>query len=126
QLTRATFHTKAFIDEICRMICEANSNRAKKIRVLSETSDHNFCEFNEYFSDELFRLHTPASPLKDTYQPFIPVLWNTMKSSVDPAEPQLNSPSMNLETIPMELSEASTASMNEIQSKIYQLLRLRI
>ncbi|CAF1180560.1 unnamed protein product [Adineta steineri] len=115
QLTRATFHTKAFIDEICRMICEANSNRAKKIRVLSETSDHNFCEFNEYFSDELFRLHTPASPLKDTYQPFIPVLWNTMKSSVDPAEQQLNSPSMNLETIPMELSEASTASMNEIQ-----------
>ncbi|CAF1016842.1 unnamed protein product [Adineta steineri] len=115
QLTRATFHTKAFIDEICRMICESNSNRAKKIRVLSETSDHNFCEFNEYFSDELFRLHTPASPLKDTYQPFIPVLWNTMKSSVDPAEQQLNSPSMNLETIPMELSEASTASMNEIQ-----------
>ena len=37
-------------------------------------------EYLTYFNidNELFRLNTAASPIKDAYQPLIPVLWNTM------------------------------------------------
>jgi hypothetical protein len=93
-LIRATFHTKAFIDEMCRMICEANSPQAKTMQLAFEIPNRNFHEFCLYFGEkfyliicieylfyidkELFRLNTAASPIKDAYQPLIPVLWNTM------------------------------------------------
>jgi hypothetical protein len=52
QLTRSTFHTKAFVDEMCRMICEANSQQAKNMQLLTETPNRNFHEFSIYFGEK--------------------------------------------------------------------------
>lgn len=49
QLIKATFHTKAFVDEMCRMICESNSEKAKSIRILSTTANRYFHDFSLYF-----------------------------------------------------------------------------
>ena len=49
QLIKATFHTKAFVDEMCRMICESNSEKAKTTRILSITSNRCFHDFSLYF-----------------------------------------------------------------------------
>jgi hypothetical protein len=49
QLIRATFHIKAFVDEMCRMICEANSPQAKNLQLLFENSRRNFQDFCWYF-----------------------------------------------------------------------------
>ena len=49
QLTKATFHPKAFIDEMCRMICQANSERARMMRVSFQPSDESFHDFSLYF-----------------------------------------------------------------------------
>jgi hypothetical protein len=49
QLIRATFHPKAFVDEMCRMICEANSSRAEAMQLLFEDSHRNFHDFRWYF-----------------------------------------------------------------------------
>ena len=39
--------------------------------------DHNVLNI-DYIDKELYRLNTAASPIKDAYQPLIPILWNTM------------------------------------------------
>lgn len=49
ELTRATFHGKAFIDEMTQMIHESNCDRAKQIRLLFQTPDHSFFDFSLYF-----------------------------------------------------------------------------
>ncbi len=49
QLIKATFHTKAFVDEMCRMICESNSEKAKTCRILSDIPDRSFHDFSLYF-----------------------------------------------------------------------------
>ncbi|CAF3080742.1 unnamed protein product [Rotaria sp. Silwood2] len=83
QLTKATFHAKAFIDEMCQMICEANSHEAMNRQFRLAITDRNFHEFNI----ELFRLSATVSQFNDAYQPLIPVLWDTMRTSA--AEQQL-------------------------------------
>ncbi|UJR22443.1 hypothetical protein I4U23_025503 [Adineta vaga] len=111
QLIRATFHAKAFIDEMCRMIAEANSEKAKKIRLLSDTSNQTFYDFISYFDNELFRLDTAAAPMKDAYQPFIPILWNTMRTNTDLSEQQIPSPLFVVKTHPIDLSQTGASSM---------------
>ena len=49
QLIKATFHSKAFVDEMCRMICESNSKKAKTSRMLSDTPNRLFHDFTLYF-----------------------------------------------------------------------------
>ena len=49
QLIKATFHTKAFVDEMCRMICESNSEKAKTCRILSDIPNRSFHDFILYF-----------------------------------------------------------------------------
>ena len=50
RLIKATFHTKAFVDEMCRMICESNSENAKRTRILSDIENRTFHDFSLYFS----------------------------------------------------------------------------
>jgi len=48
-LIKATFHTKAFVDEMCHMICESICERAKTSRILTDTADRTFHDFTLYF-----------------------------------------------------------------------------
>ncbi|CAF3978940.1 unnamed protein product [Rotaria sp. Silwood2] len=119
QLTKATFHAKAFIDEMCQMICEANSHEAMNRQFRLAITDRNFHEFNI----ELFRLSATVSQFNDAYQPLIPVLWDTMRTSA--AEQQLkqneqqmtlsNSLSFDLESMKEDVSQSNTSSTKEIQ-----------
>ncbi|UJR26645.1 hypothetical protein I4U23_007962 [Adineta vaga] len=83
ELIKAAFHSKAFIDDMCRMICESITEKAKRSRILSTISDRNFYDFSTYFNKELYRLSSVAPPTKETYKPLIPVLWSTMRSTDD-------------------------------------------
>ncbi|CAF4245922.1 unnamed protein product [Rotaria sp. Silwood2] len=78
QLNRASFHTKAFVDDMCRMICESNSEKAKTCRLISDIPNRSFHDFSLYFDNELFRLSAVTPLTKEAYQPLIPVLWSTM------------------------------------------------
>lgn len=49
QLIKATFHNKAFVDEMCRMICESNSEKAKSTLILSAVANRSFHDFSLYF-----------------------------------------------------------------------------
>lgn len=49
QLIKATFHNKAFVDEMCRMICESNSETAKSTQILSAVPNRSFHDFSLYF-----------------------------------------------------------------------------
>ncbi|CAF3638850.1 unnamed protein product [Rotaria sp. Silwood1] len=117
QLTRATFHTKAFIDEMCQMICKANLCETMKKQFQLAITNHSFNEFN----DELFRLNPTASQINDGYQPLIPVLWDTMRIStaeqLKQSEQQLTlSSSLQFDSESMEedFSQSRTFSINEI------------
>ncbi|CAF1258225.1 unnamed protein product [Adineta ricciae] len=81
ELIKATFHSKAFVDDMCSMICESISDKAKRSRILSNIADRRFADFSSYFDQELYRLSSVAPPTRDTYQPLIPVLWSTMRST---------------------------------------------
>jgi len=48
-LTRATFHAKAFIDEMTQMIRESTSDVAKQIKLLFQTENQSFFDFSLYF-----------------------------------------------------------------------------
>ncbi|CAF1038285.1 unnamed protein product [Adineta ricciae] len=111
QLIRATFHGKAFVDEMCRMISEANLEKAKQIRVFSYENNRTFHDFITYFDNELFRLDTAAAPLKDAYQPFIPILWNTMRTNGDPKEEQSVCHTLQLEPQPVDMSHSKVSAM---------------
>ncbi|CAF5179074.1 unnamed protein product, partial [Rotaria magnacalcarata] len=45
QLTRAVFHSKAFIDEMCEMICKANSCENINTNFQLEVTNRKFHEF---------------------------------------------------------------------------------
>ncbi|CAF3745324.1 unnamed protein product [Rotaria sordida] len=111
QLTRATFHTKAFIDEMCHMICKANSCESMSRQFQLAITNHN----------ELFRLDATACQINDTYQPLIPVLWDIMRISTTEQVKQTeqqhslsNSFSFDLDSIVEDMSQSRTFSMNEI------------
>ncbi|CAF3490473.1 unnamed protein product [Rotaria sordida] len=118
QLTRASFHTKAFVDEMCRMICESNSEKAKTCRLISDILNRSFHDFSLYFDNELFRLSTVAPPTKEGYKPLIPVLWSTMRPTNDERSKQL--PSSPLSNV--ELATSNNSSISPIQSKIDTIL----
>ncbi|CAF0767418.1 unnamed protein product [Adineta ricciae] len=111
QLIRATFHGKAFVDEMCRMIGEANSEKAKQIQVFSYKNNHTFHDFITYFDNELFRLDTSAAPMKDAYQPFIPILWNVMRTNGDLKEEQSVCHTLKLESQPIDMSHSKASAM---------------
>ncbi|CAF1089228.1 unnamed protein product [Rotaria sp. Silwood1] len=111
----ASFHTKAFVDDMCRMICESNSEKAKKCRLLSDIPNRSFYDFSLYFDNELFRLSTVAPPKKEDYKPLIPVLWSTMRSTSDDESKQLSSsPSFDVELTTSNNLLASQTSLSNI------------
>jgi len=50
-LKRASFDTKTFANEMCRLICESTSNNTKHAIVLSTMSPRSFTDFEWYFGE---------------------------------------------------------------------------
>ncbi|CAF4018327.1 unnamed protein product [Rotaria magnacalcarata] len=123
QLTRAVFHSKAFIDEMCEMICKANSCENINTNFQLEVTNRKFHEFN----NELYRLSSSVSQVNGAYQPLIPVLWDMMRISAGEQpkqnEEQLeNSFSFDIIPTPVDVSQSSNCSTDFIPNEVADFL----
>ncbi|CAF3504976.1 unnamed protein product [Adineta steineri] len=118
ELVKATFHSKAFVDDMCGMIFESKSEKAKISRIVSNIPNRSFFDFSLYFDDELYRLSSDTSPIKQTYKPLIPVLWSTMRSIPDNQSKQLSS---NSSSNKYKLATSHVASLGEMQTSLSNL-----
>ncbi|CAF1318485.1 unnamed protein product [Rotaria magnacalcarata] len=127
QLTRAVFHSKAFIDEMCEMICKANSCENINTNFQLEVTNRKFHEFSLYFDNELYRLSSSVSQVNGAYQPLIPVLWDMMRISAGEQpkqnEEQLkNSFSFDIIPTPVDVSQSSNCSTDFIPNEVADFL----
>ncbi|CAF1004233.1 unnamed protein product [Adineta ricciae] len=116
ELIKATFHSKAFVDDMCQMICESISDKAKRSRILSNIPDRRFADFSSYFDQELYRLSSVAPPTRDTYQPLIPVLWSTMRSTDNEQSTQRTTPTspvLSASSHQDDFSQSNSTSSNQ-------------
>ncbi|UJR22440.1 hypothetical protein I4U23_025500 [Adineta vaga] len=82
-LRRASFDSKSFVNELCRLICESVNVKTKQATVLSPISLRQFTDFHWYFHDELYRLNKMTPLDSDAYDPLLPILWMTMRRNDD-------------------------------------------
>ncbi|CAF2010499.1 unnamed protein product [Rotaria magnacalcarata] len=127
QLTRAVFHSKAFIDEMCEMICKANSCENINTNFQLEVTNRKFHEFSLYFDNELYRLSSSVSQVNGAYQPLIPILWDMMRISAGEQpkqnEEQLeNSFSFDIIPTPVDVSQSSNCSTDFIPNEVADFL----
>ncbi|CAF0873749.1 unnamed protein product [Adineta steineri] len=94
-LKRASFDTKTFANEMCRLICESMSDKIKPAKVLSTMSPRIFTDFQWYFHEELYRLNKMSLPSSDSYDPLLPILWMTMRQNDSNNPPQTSTVSNN-------------------------------
>ncbi|CAF0767474.1 unnamed protein product [Adineta ricciae] len=83
ELRRASFDSKSFVNELCRLICESVNQKTKQALVRSTISPRYFKNFQWYFHDELYRLNKMSPPNSDAYDPLLPILWMTMRKNDD-------------------------------------------
>ncbi|CAF3080470.1 unnamed protein product [Rotaria socialis] len=127
QLTRAVFHSKAFIDEMCEMICKASSCKNINMNFQLEVTNRKFHEFSLYFGDELYRLSSSVSQVNGAYQPLIPVLWDMVRISAG-EQPKQNEEqlanSFSFDTIPkpVDVSQSSNCSTDFIPNEVADFL----